>query len=124
MQNNKKQNSDNYLDYIPKHSNKYQSKIDEEGKVTILVENTGIFNSLAQKLLKKPRVSQVHLDAMGNFIWPLINGENTVYDIAICVKEEFGEKAEPLYNRLIQYLKTMEDYGFIDIIKSNSNKQI
>ena len=52
-------------------------------------------------------------DEMGNFIWPLMDGKNTVYDIAEQVKAHFGEKAEPLYNRLVQYMRNLESYGFI-----------
>ena len=32
--------------------------------------------------MKKPKVSQIHLDEMGNFVWPLIDGTRTVYEIA------------------------------------------
>lgn len=114
--------SANYLDYIPVHNPAHDSKTDEAGNVTIIIENKGLFNKIAQLIFKKPRFSQVHLEEMGSFIWPLIDGKNTVYDIAGKVKERFGEKAEPLYNRLVQYLKTMEDYDFIKIQKNDESK--
>lgn len=112
---NKKKNtvSGNYLDYIPAHGDKHQYHINDKGEVTIFVENRGIFNRIAQKLFRKPAVSKIHLDQMGNFIWPLINGERTIYEISVYVKEEFGEKAEPLYNRLVQYMRNLESYEFI-----------
>ena len=53
---------------------------------------------------------------MGNFIWPLMDGERTVYDIAMLVREEFGERAEPLFQRLVQYVKNLESYGFVEHI--------
>ena len=74
-----------------------------------------MFNFIAQKLFKKPRISQIHLDEMGNFIWPLMDGERNLIEIAEVVKAEFGEKAEPLYNRLVQYVRTLETYGFITV---------
>ena len=55
---------------------------------------------------------------MGSFIWPLIDGKRTIYDIALLVKEKYGDKAEPLYNRLVQYMRNLEDYGFITIVKN------
>ena len=58
----------NYLELIPLHSEKIKSTVDSEGNITILIENKGIFYWITQKLLKKPRVSQIHLDKMGNFI--------------------------------------------------------
>lgn len=108
--------SGNYLEYIPRHNAAVKYETDENGAVTILQENTGLFHLIARKLFKKPRVSHIHLDEMGNFIWPLIDGKRTVYDIASLVNREFGEKAEPLYNRLVQYMINLENYGFIDII--------
>ena len=117
MKKQSKETSANYLDFIPEHNDKFKWDIDEEGKVTIFVENKGFFNKIFQALLKKPKVSQIHLDEMGNFIWPLIDGKKTIYDISVYVKEEFGDKAEPLYNRLIQYMYNLESYEFIIINK-------
>lgn len=104
----------NFLDFVPRIPKELNYSINEDGQVTIYQENKGLFNWIAQKLLKKPRVSQIHLEEMGNYIWPLIDGKNTVFDIAQMVKEHFGEKAEPLYDRLCKYLKTLKDYGFIE----------
>ena len=61
---------------------------------------------------------------MGSFIWSLIDGKRTIYDIALLVKEKYGDKAEPLYNRLVQYMRNLEDYGFITIVKTKSTKII
>ena len=106
---------ENYLDYVPCHNPEIKYEIDGEHKVTIFQENRGMFNFIAQKLFKKPRISQIHLDEMGNFIWPLMDGERNLIEIAELVKAEFGEKAEPLYNRLVQYVRTLETYGFITV---------
>lgn len=111
----KQKEAGNYLDYIPEHPTAVQWDTDADGKVTIYMENKGVFHWLAQKLLKKPRISQIHLDEMGNFIWPLMDGRRTVYEIAGLVKAEYGEKAEPLYERLITYMRNLESYGFIRI---------
>ncbi|MGN0513647.1 MAG: PqqD family protein [Lachnospiraceae bacterium] len=116
MQRNKEKRTGNYLEYIPVHNPAIGSTVDENGNVTILKENKGFFYFLTQKLLGKPRVSQIHLDKMGNFIWPLMDGNRNVMDIAGLVKEKFGDEAEPLYNRLVTYIDTMERYGFVELI--------
>jgi len=108
--------TNNYLDYVPTHAN-LKFEMNESGQVTLFVENKGFFHKMAQLLLKKPKISQVHLEEMGSFIWPLIDGKRSIYDIAVLVKEQYGEKAEPLYNRLVQYMKNLEAYGFISFIK-------
>ncbi len=79
--------SNNYLDYIPSHANlKYET--DTDGKVILFVENKGLFNKIAQLLFKKPKISQIHLEYMGSFIWSLIDGKRTIYDIALLVKRK------------------------------------
>lgn len=106
--------SDNYLEYIPTPRSGLKYEI-TDGNVTIFQENNGLFNYLAQKLLKKPKVTQIHLDATGNFIWPLMDGNNDILAIAEQVKKEFGDKAEPLYDRLVKYIKTLTDCGFVEV---------
>lgn len=116
--------SANYLDFVPRHRPSLQYTMDNQGKITLLQENKGVFHFLAQKILKKPKVSQIHLDEMGNFVWPLIDGTRTVYEIAELVKAEFGDKAEPLYERIVQYIQTLENYGFIEVREKTLDKPI
>lgn len=109
----KKQN--NYLEFVPQR--KVERFSEEDGVITLEIENKGVFNFIAQKLFKKPKVSYIHLDEMGSFVWPLIDGERNITDIGVFVKEHFGEKAEPLYERLAQYFKVLESYGFVKLSK-------
>ncbi len=105
--------SRNYLNKIPIRSHTVNYKKDEEGTLTLEVENKGFMNRVAQKLFKKPKVSFIHLDKMGSFIIPLVDGQKTLGDIASLVDEHFGEESHPLYERLIKYFKILESYGFI-----------
>lgn len=105
--------SGNYLDQVPKYQENCRFELSSQKEVTILIEHTGIFDRLTQKLLGKPKVSRIHLDKMGNYIWGLIDGKKSIYEIAGFVKAEFGEKAEPLYPRIAQYFQTLNAYGFI-----------
>lgn len=107
--------SSNYLEFIPVPNPEFAYETSEQGEITILRENKGFFHFCMQKLLKKPAVSYIHLDEMGNFIWPLMDGKRSILDIAELVKEEFGEKAEPLYDRLVTYMYRLESYGFISV---------
>ncbi len=88
---------------------------DEKGEVTLLKENKGILNTICQKVLKKPRITKIHLDEMGSFIFPLLDGDMTISSLGEKVKEHFGDKAEPLYERLVKYIKILESYGFVEI---------
>ena len=105
--------SENYLEHKPKRADSIGWSTDNDGKVTLEIENKGVFNSIAQKLFKKPKISYVHLDETGSFIWPLIDGEKNIIDLGKLVEEEFGEKANPLYERLAKYFQILDSYGFI-----------
>ena len=108
-----KKEKKNYLDFLFKKNSEIQFEENDKGIITLFVENKGFFNSIMQKFLKKPRISQIHLEEFGSFIWKEINGKQTVLQISEKVHEQFGEKAEPLLPRLVQYFKILENNGFI-----------
>ena len=82
-------------------------------KYKMSFENKGFFNHLMQSLLGKPKVSQVHLEEFGNFIWKQIDGIQNVSQISEMVHEKFGQNAEPLIPRLVQYFKILENNSFV-----------
>ena len=104
----------NYLEKIPIRSEKVDWKTEENGSITLLIENTGWANRIAQKLFGKPKVSFVHLDEMGSFLWPRLSGEMNIIELGEITKEEFGQKAEPLYERLCRYFQILHSYHFIE----------
>lgn len=105
--------SRNYLDQVPVHKAGLEWSTDENERIALHVENKGVFNRIAQKLLKKPKITYVHLDEMGSFIWPLIDGEKDLTAIGKLVGEHFGEKANPLYERVAKFFQILHSYGFI-----------
>ena len=105
---------ENYLEKKPICKNGLNWSKDENGNVTLEMENKGVANRIMQKLIKKPKTSYIHLDEMGSFVWPLMDGEKDILEIGKFVEEHFGEKANPLYERLSQYFKTLEKYNFIE----------
>lgn len=109
----KKKQSENYLERVPVRG-AFKWSADEENRVTLEIENKGIFNRIAQKLFGKPKISYVHLDETGSFVWPLIDGEKDIIEIGKLVEAQFGEKANPLYERLASYFRTLDSYGFIE----------
>ena len=104
--------SENYLEKKPIRADLKWS-IDKNGKVTLEIENTGFFNKIAQKFFKKPKTSYVHLDKMGSFIWPKLDGNTDIIELGEKVKEAFGQEAEPLYERLSKYIQILSSYNFV-----------
>lgn len=111
----KKKKQQNYLDLIPERSPELTWSRDEEGIVVLEVENTGVFNRIAQKLFKRPKYTKVHMEKYGSFLWPLIDGERTVMELADLQKAEFGDEVEPLYPRVVKYIQIMDSYHFITL---------
>ena len=109
-----KKNNENYLEKKPFRKATIGWSVNENNIVTLEIENKGVFNRIAQKLLKKPKISYIHLDEMGSFIWPILDGEKDITEIGKSVSEHFGEKAEPLYERLAKYFRILDSYGFIE----------
>ncbi len=108
-----KQTAENYLEKIPVRSESIGFSTDENGIVTLEIENKGAFNRIAQKLFKRPKISYIHLDENGSFVWSVIDGESDILKLGEAVHEHFGEAAEPLYPRLAEFIKILESYKFI-----------
>ncbi len=107
----------NYLDNLPVHAKGIGWTTDDAGMVTLEIQNKGWANWLAQKLFKRPKISYVHLDEMGSFIWPLIDGGKTIKEFGPLVQERFGEDANPLYERLARYFQILNSYHFVEFDK-------
>lgn len=105
--------SENYLEKTPVKNPDIKWSEDESGIITLEIENKGFMKKVTQILLKKPRISYIHLDKNGSFVWPLIDGKTNIVDIGKMVDEHFGEEAHPLYERLAKFFQILSSYGFI-----------
>lgn len=103
----------NYLDYVPVCAPEHSWDLNEKKQVVIHVQNKGFYNRLAQKLFKRPKESHISLDEVGSFAWQQMDGKRTIYDISLLVKEEFGEKAEPVLDRLVKFFQILYQNHFI-----------
>ena len=62
----------------------------------------------------KPSFSHIHLDEIGSFVWPLIDGQINIVTLGVMVEEQFGEKAAPLYPRLAKFFQVLDSYRFVE----------
>ena len=108
------QNQENYLERIPQKSHLLNWSEDENEIVVLEIENKGLMNRIFQKLFKKPKISYIHLDELGSFVWKQIDGEKTVLEIGKEVSKKFQDKSNPLYERLSGYFAILESYNFIN----------
>lgn len=108
-----KKREENYLERKPCRAETLAWSMNEENLVILEVENKGFFHTIAQILFQKHKVSLIHLDKTGSFLWPLLDGTKTILDLGQEVEEHFGNEAYPLYERLVKYIQILESYGFI-----------
>ena len=118
----KKVNNENYLERKPIGKNGLNWSKDDEGNVTLEMENKGVANRIMQKLIKKPKISYIHLDEIGSTVWKNIDGKRDIVFIGEILKEEFGEKIEPLYDRLVSYFDYLFKSGLITFKKAETVK--
>lgn len=112
-----RERKNNFLDYVPTCNPEYTWDVDKKGIVTVHVKNQGIYNWIAQKIFKKPKVSHIKLDKYGSFVWCQMDGKRDIFEISKLVEAEFGQEAEPILDRLVKYFHILYDNKFIGYIK-------
>ncbi|MBC8181727.1 PqqD family protein [candidate division KSB1 bacterium] len=106
--------SANLLDLIPIKIMKNEEK-NEDGTITVFkpkFRNKFMIKYIMPKL-KSPDF-KVKLDEFGSFVWKQIDGNLTVEEIGLNLKDNFHENIEPVYERLSVYFQTLLRYKFIE----------
>jgi hypothetical protein len=70
-------------------------------------------------LVKKPQVSDMELDEIGSEVWLNIDGENSIYDIGRILDGKYGEKCQPVYDRLIMYMRFLNRKNWVSFDRGN-----
>ena len=65
------------------------------------------------RLFGKSESYRVNLDEYGTLVWELCDGVRSVKEIGRELRERKGETVEPVYQRLLQFLKSMEAHSLI-----------
>lgn len=105
--------AENYLEQVPVRNPAFTWRENAQGIVTVDMVNKGFFNRIAQSVFLAPRVSHIRLDAFGSFVWKQIDGARNLIEIGELVRGEFGEAAEPLYERLAEYFRRLKENRFV-----------
>lgn len=108
----KHKNNNNFLLFVPKHSDKIEWK-ESNGTVSLVFHHDKIIERIIRIFIKRPKISTIDLDKIGSAVWLLIDGKKNVYEIGKNLKGEFGEKVEPLYDRLNMYLSYLNKRRWI-----------
>jgi len=102
----------NLLDLIPVHAVEWEKTRDG----TVFLKRPKFRNRFLKILLNrlgKSSYYRIQLDEFGSFIWERCDGYHRVEQIGKNLRKEFGEKVEPVYERLGAFVKIMAYQKFI-----------
>lgn len=108
----KNKESQNLLELIP---SKLCESIVEEGKEFVLLPKfpSKFGRKFLMPIFKNPFV-KVELDEIGRFIWSLVDGKKDIYEISELAKEHFGDKIEPVYERVGKFFSMMKMSSIVE----------
>ncbi|MDR3626740.1 MAG: PqqD family protein [Ignavibacteriaceae bacterium] len=112
----------NYLEITPFRI--HSEEVDENGLVTVLIPKfKRKFAIDALTRLGKPLVIRIKLDEFGSETWLQLNGKQNVSAISKNLIQKFGEKIQPVEERLTRFLTNLYLQGFISFneIKAKGN---
>jgi hypothetical protein len=105
----------NLLDYVPIKSKKIEATIKEDGLIDLTILRDGFLDTMVRKIAKTPDRKIISLDSLGSGVWKAIDNNRTLGTIALVIKEEFGVDADPLYDRLLSFVRLLKNNEFIDL---------
>ncbi len=102
-------NNEEVLSIIYKISDELEYEIGSDGIVTILEKQDHMVQKFFRKLkFSIPEYKKTSLDEYGSCVFLLIDGSRTVRDIGENLEAKYGDKAHPLYERLLLFLNHIE----------------
>lgn len=92
---------------------------DESGVVTLVrsrprVRGPRSMGRWVSFMLAPPRI---RLDEVGSFAWLRMNGSSDVGDLAALVREEFGDRVEPVNQRLGHLVRLLKRERFVSYME-------
>jgi hypothetical protein len=88
----------------------------EKGEVVITIKLEPSKPGLFSGFVKEPTERKVVLDAVGGFVWELMDGERTVSEIAERVSERFKLHRREAQASLLAYLQMLASRGLIALV--------
>jgi len=108
----------NLLELIPV---KIVQSEDNGDKITLLIPR--FKNKFFQNFIPKNKSPyiKINLDELGSEFWKNVDNNKDVYTIGLILKEKFGEKVEPVYERLNLFIYQLRRNGFLDLKERNND---
>lgn len=100
-------------------SSKLDFETNKDGIVTVLLKQDHLIQRWLRKLgMDIPQYRRMKLDAKGSFVFLHLDGHVNVEGLGELMEAEFGDKAQPVYPRLLTFLNYMErDVHYINRVQ-------
>ncbi len=114
----KEEQAPNLLEMYPAPAIRWEQE--EDGSITLFTprfSNKWMVKHVLPRMKNKDL--KIHLDEFGSWVWQQIDGHTTVLQIAKNLYEKFGEKVEPVYDRLGLFINHLARRQFISLADEN-----
>jgi hypothetical protein len=109
----------NYLELTPVRN--YDHVIEQNGLVSVFVPKFDIkwIDRIMSKIIKS-RFFKAKLDEFGTETWLEMDGTKSVQLVSEHLQKKFGDKINPVEERLTKFLSELYKYNFITFIELNT----
>ncbi|MCJ7691582.1 MAG: PqqD family protein [Clostridiaceae bacterium] len=105
----------NFLKLVPYKNMDQKWELKDDGLVRIIVMRDGLLDRAVRMFFKTPKEMKIDLDDQGSCVWKCIDNHRNIEEIGKLLIKEFGDKAEPLYQRLGTYINILRNNKFIKL---------
>ncbi|MCU0333075.1 MAG: PqqD family protein [Ignavibacteriaceae bacterium] len=109
----------NYLELTPVRN--YDHVVEDTGLISVLVPKFDIkwLDKIMSKIIKS-RFFKAKLDEFGTETWLEMDGTKSVQSISEHLQKKFGDKINPVEERLTKFLSELYKYNFITFKELNT----
>lgn len=109
----------NYLELTPVRN--YDHVVEDTGLISVLVPKFDIkwLDKIMSKIIKS-RFFKAKLDEFGTATWLEMDGTKSVQSVSEHLQKKFGEKINPIDERLTKFLSELYKYNFITFKELNT----
>jgi len=113
----------NLLELTPRRRRPYEER--GGGRVAVLLPRygEGRVGKLLERFFQRGPV-KLELDEVGTAAWLLCDGGHTVQEIGELLRERFGERVEPVYDRLGIFVEQLARRGLVELGKGSPPRSI
>lgn len=88
---------------------------EDADRILLRIRREGSVHKFMNKFFRTPLNPTVELDEIGSVLWKNCDGIRNLHEISEEMKSIFGEKIDPVYDRLLQYVGILKTNNFIKL---------